>query len=151
MVEEKAIITNMCMVYDDNGNILVEDRVKEDYAGIAFPGGKVEPGESFVQSVIREVKEETGLDIENPILCGIKQWQTKTNARYIVLLFKTNKFSGEICSSKEGEVKWIQRSELEKQKTVVDFFDLVKVFERDDLTEFYYTNDEQNKWKINLY
>lgn len=147
MAEEKAIITNMCMVYDNNGNILVQDRVKEDYAGIAFPGGKVEQGESFVQSVIREVKEETGLDIENPILCGIKQWQTKTNARYIVLFFKTNKFSGEIRSSEEGEVKWIPRSELEKQKTTVDFMDMIKVFEREDLTEFYYTRDGK-QWKI---
>lgn len=150
MREEKTIITNMCMIYDDNGNILVQDRVKKDYAGIAFPGGHVEPNESFVQSVIREVKEETGLDIEHPILCGIKQWQTKTNARYIVLFFKTNKFSGEIHSSEEGEIKWIKRSELEKQKTTVDFKEMIKVFERDDLTEFYYTKEEEN-WKINLF
>ena len=150
MAEEMTIITNMCMVYDDDGNILVQDRVKEDYAGIAFPGGKVEPGESFVKSVIREVKEETGLDIEKPILCGIKQWQTKTNARYIVLFFKTNKFSGEIHSSEEGEIKWIKRSELENEKTTIDFKDMIKVFERDDLSEFYYSQ-KSNEWEINLY
>lgn len=69
---ESAIFTNMCMIYDDKGNILVQDRKNPDWPGITFPGGHVEPGESFVCSVIREVKEETGLDIENPQLCGIK-------------------------------------------------------------------------------
>ena len=59
--EEKTILTNMCMVYDDQGNVLVEDRSKPEWPGITFPGGHVEHGESFVASVIREVKEETGL------------------------------------------------------------------------------------------
>lgn len=63
--EEKTILTNMCMVYDDNGNVLVQDRVDPNWPGITFPGGHVEHGESFVASVIREVKEETGLDITN--------------------------------------------------------------------------------------
>jgi len=61
---EQAIFTNMCMVYDNAGNILVQDRRKKDWPGLCFPGGHVEPGESFVKSVIREVWEETGLTIE---------------------------------------------------------------------------------------
>ena len=40
-MSEKAVFTNMCMVYDEDGNILVEDRVKSDFCGIAFPGGHV--------------------------------------------------------------------------------------------------------------
>ena len=74
---EQAIFTNLCMVYDDAGNILVEDRLDPDWPGLCFPGGHVEPGESFVESVIREVWEETGLTIEKPTLCGTKQFQTK--------------------------------------------------------------------------
>ena len=65
---EKAIITNMCMVYDGN-RILVQNRVDKNWGGICFPGGHVKYGESFVKSVIREVKEETGLTIFNPQLC----------------------------------------------------------------------------------
>ena len=78
---EYAIFTNLCMVYDDAGNILVQDRQAQDWPGICFPGGHVEPGESFVESVIREVREETGLTIENPILCGTKQFQTDNGER----------------------------------------------------------------------
>ncbi len=75
---EQAILTNMCMVHDDAGNILVQDRKNPDWPGLTFPGGHVEPGESFVESVIQEVWEETGLTIENPILCGIKQFHTSS-------------------------------------------------------------------------
>jgi len=31
---------NMCMIYDDKGNILVQDRLKKDWPGVTFPGGK---------------------------------------------------------------------------------------------------------------
>lgn len=40
---EKTILTNMCMVYDGE-RILVQERVKDDWSGITFPGGHVEKG-----------------------------------------------------------------------------------------------------------
>lgn len=134
---EKAIFTNMCMIYDDIGNILVEERVKNDWRGIAFPGGHVEAGEAFTESVIREIKEETGLDIFAPTLCGVKQFYTDEGERYVVFLYKTNRFSGKLSSSAEGRVFWIKREELEKYELAADFADLVKVFETDGISEFF--------------
>ena len=146
---EQAIFTNLCMVYDHAGNILVQDRRAQDWPGLCFPGGHVEPGESFVESVIREVWEETGLTIENPILCGTKQFQTRRGERYVVLFYKTDRFSGELKSSDEGEVFWIPRTDLEKYQMVEDFLDMVKVFEDDSLSEFYYYKENGN-WKLKL-
>ena len=74
---------NLCMVYDGQGNILVQNRRKRDWSGITFPGGHVEAGESFADAVIREVWEETGLTIEHPVLCGIKQWTEEDCARAV--------------------------------------------------------------------
>ena len=128
---EKAIFTNLCMVYDDHGNILVQDRKKADWRGVSFPGGHVEEGESFTDSVIREVREETGLTIEHPVLCGVKQFPTENGERYVVFLYKTNRFSGELRSSSEGEVFWIPREDLEKYEVALEFHDLVRVFESD--------------------
>lgn len=51
--EEKCVLTNMYMVYDGN-RILVQDRMNPNWPGITFPGGHIEPKESFVESVIRE-------------------------------------------------------------------------------------------------
>lgn len=76
---EQVTLTNLCKVYDDKGNILLQDRKKEDWPVITFPGGHMEPKESCVEAVIREVFEETGLTIERPILCGIKQFDNSLN------------------------------------------------------------------------
>ena len=146
---EQAIFTNLCMVYDDCGNILVQHRRARAWPGICFPGGHVEPGESFVESVIREVLEETGLTIENPILCGTKQFQTEKGERYVVFFYKTNHFSGELQSSDEGEVFWIPRDNLTNYRLSLDFEDMVHIMETDDLSEFYYYLENGN-WKHKL-
>ena len=145
---EQAIFTNLCMVYDDAGNILVEDRRDPDWPGLCFPGGHVEPGESFVEAVIREVREETCLRIECPRLCGIKQFPID-GGRYLVFFFKTDSFEGELISSDEGNVEWIARRDLLSLNTVSDFMDMLKVFDRDDLTEFQYVV-EDDKWNVIL-
>ena len=146
---EAAIFTNMCMVYDRNGNILVQDRKKPDWPGLCFPGGHVEPGESFVESVIREVREETGLTIEKPILCGTKQFQTRQGERYVVFFYKTDRFSGELRASNEGGVFWIPRNTLTDYPLSVDFEEMVAIFESETMSEFYYYQ-EDGQWKRKL-
>ena len=73
-------LTNMCMVCDGD-KVLVQDRVDPHWPGITFPGGHVESGESFAAAVIREVFEETGLTIESPHLCGVKEWENQDGSR----------------------------------------------------------------------
>lgn len=136
---EQAIFTNMCMVYDDSGRVLVQDRVSKNWPGLTFPGGHIDKGEAFTKSVIREVWEETGLTIKSPILCGIKQFQTNEDKRYVVLLYKANQFEGKLRSSDEGEVFWIAREELTNYQLAADFEEMLKIFESDQLSEFYYS------------
>lgn len=146
---EQAIFTNLCLIYDDADNILVQNRKDPSWKGICFPGGHVEPGEAFVDAVIREVYEETGLTIEQPTLCGTKQFQTKDGARYVVLFYKTNRYSGTLRSSDEGEMLWIPRSDLHKYPLVPDFLAMLQVMEADDLSEFYYYIEDDD-WKLKL-
>ncbi len=148
---EKAIVTVLCMVYDGN-KILLQDRVKKDWRGFTFPGGHVEKEESFVQAAIREIYEETGLKITEPKLCGVKQFQTEEDERYIVLLFKTDKFQGTLVSSDEGEMRWIDRETLAEYSLVNDFMELLKVFDSDCYNEFMYERKVQgDDWLIKLY
>ena len=104
-------LTTMCMVYNGS-KVLVQNRTDSAWPGISFPGGHVESGESFTESVIREVREETGLTIRRPVLCGVKDWENEDKSRYIILFFKTDKFDGQLTSSSEGEVFWVEKDEL---------------------------------------
>ena len=147
--EERAEFTNMCMITDGAGNVLVLDRRNPDWPGVTFPGGHVEHGESFTESVIREVREETGLTVEDPVLCGIKQFQTKSDARYVVFFYKATRYSGVIQSSSEGAVYWVPRQELPNQTLAPDMMEMVRIMESENLSEFYYYK-EDGSWKYSL-
>lgn len=149
--EINAELTNMCMVYRGNEVLLQRRRPEHGWPGVTFPGGHVEPGESFTQSVIREVREETGLCISRPRLCGVKDWVNPDGSRYIVFLYKCGEFSGELKSSEEGEVFWANRSDLPGMNLSSGMEETFEVFFRDDLSELYcFREDPENDWQIVL-
>ena len=140
--KEMVELTNMCMVEDGKGNVLVQNRLDPNWSGIVYPGGDVEAGESITASVIREIREETGLTIENPTLCGVKQFWLDNGVRYIVFLFRADTFTGELHGSEEGDAFWLPREELFEHQTVESFEGLVHVFETPECSEVYYKNGE---------
>jgi 8-oxo-dGTP diphosphatase len=141
---ERVILTNMCMLVDGT-KVLVEDKRSKWADGIIFPGGHVEDKEPIVDSVIREMKEETGLDIEEPRLCGIKEWINEDGSRYIVFLFKTEKFSGELCSSSEGRVFWMEKDDVLKSNWIWHMDGLLRIMADGEYTELFL--DTANDWK----
>ena len=141
---ENAEFTVLCLI-EDGSRVLLQDRVKADWKGYTLPGGHVENGESFVDAVIREMKEETGLDIYEPKLVGVKQFPIE-GGRYIVMLYKATKFSGEVISSDEGRMEWVEYSRLSEINTVDDFEELLEVMNSDNLSEFRYII-EDGEWK----
>lgn len=141
-------LTTMCMVRDGD-RVLVQDRTDPDWPGITFPGGHVESGESFTASVIREVYEETGLIIENPQLCGVKEWENGDGSRYIVFFYKTEQFSGKLKGSEEGDVFWTPLDTLPSRKLSLDFLQHIELFLNDDLSEAFYKKTE-NGWNLHL-
>lgn len=131
-------ITNMVMVEDKStGRFLVQERVKS-WTGISFPGGHVEAGESFIDSSIREIKEETGLDIKNLKSCGVIHWShNKTMNRYIVFLYKTSDFSGTLIEeTEEGRVFWATLEEIQNMNLSQNFEKYIPMF-FNDASEFY--------------
>jgi len=139
-MERRSVIelTNMCFIYDEDRILVQEKRGTKHIGGLVFPGGHVEAGESLRDSIIREVKEETGLTIFNPQPCGYKDWILEDGTRYIVLLYKTNLFEGELISSDEGKVFWINRKDIANANLIWNMRDLMQIFESDEYSEFFF-------------
>ncbi len=129
----------------DNDKVLVIDRKKQSWPGITFPGGHIEKDEAIVDSIIREVKEETNLTIESPILCGIVDWCNEKD-REIVLLYKATSFSGSIQSSSEGDVWWERIDNLSNLNLTPGFETYLKVFEDENFSELFYRRMEDDTW-----
>ena len=145
MRTESVELIVLCLIHK-NGRYLLQDRIKNDWKGYTLPGGHIEPGESIVDAVVREMQEETGLTISHPHLCGVKQFPLE-EGRYIVFLFETEEFEGDLRSSEEGTMHWIDERELSKVNLVEDFEDLIEVMLDDELVEFQYVI-EDGEWLV---
>ena len=120
-----------CIIINKNKVLLI----KQTKGHWGFPKGHVEKDETEIETAIREVKEETGLDVKYPKICGIKWWEVSKNKRYVVLLFKTNEYCGALQSSDEGKVFWAKLDELESMKLAENFDKILNVFTDDDVQE----------------
>lgn len=154
---ETVKLMNMCKIVDPKTQkVLVQERIKS-WKGIAFPGGKIETGESIVDSVKREVWEETGLKLNDLKICGIKDWyDKKEEERQLIILFTSDNFSGDLLpETSEGKVYWIEEKELRNKKMADDFDKLLDVFNKDNINEMIYidneNNDENKRWDLKLF
>lgn len=135
-------LTNICMIYDDQGNVLVQEKTGSKANGLIFPGGHVEAKEAILDSTIREIKEETGLTISQLQFCGIKDWIEADGSRYMVFLYKTKVYSGEVKSSEEGKVYWMPLEELKKKEMLWHLDKMLDIFEGKGFTELFFEEGE---------
>lgn len=134
-------LCNMCMITDPEGRVLVQERLPKPsnaWCGLTFPGGYVEPGETVVASVIREVREETGLTITDVAPAGYIQWYNPDRqSQYFVFLFKTSSYSGDLKGSAEGNVKWMTLDEMLSGKLAPNMKQYLAVFQNNDIPQAY--------------
>ena len=122
------------LIIDDKETdlVVVQKRIKY-WTGYTFPGGHVEPGESFADSAAREVFEETGLTVSNLECCGVIHWDDLDKQdQYLVYLYRTESFSGELLeATDEGSVEWMQLEELkamDQEKMAPNFAKYLELF-----------------------
>ncbi len=144
----KTVLVNMIMIENKGtGKVLVLDRKLDTWAGLTFPGGHVEWGESFYDAAVREAKEETGLDVKKLRHCGTVNWANKrTGERYVELLYRTSDFYGALTEgTREGEVLWMTMDELKRSERLSPNFELyLPMFENRGYSEMFFEWDGDN-------
>jgi 8-oxo-dGTP diphosphatase len=144
--------TNMIMIYNKEENKAVVINRKLSWCGISFPGGHVEPGESFYDAAVREAKEETGLTVRNLEFCGVIHWHNvDNNDKYIVYLYKTSDYEGELTDgTEEGDVFFMDIDDIKNTKENNRIAEYIPVFLDGGISEAYgkYTNDDDTGFDI---
>lgn len=111
-------LATLCYIMKDNRTLMLYRNKKEnDYHEGKWNGlgGKFEQGETPQECAIREVKEETGLTVFNPLLKGIITFPMfDTKEDWYVFLFVMKVFEGELIDSPEGHLEWIDNDKLDK-------------------------------------
>lgn len=141
---QKIILTCMCQI-SHGDEILILDKVSKNYSGITFPGGHVEENEIITDAVVREVFEETGLHIRNPVMCGMYDWINEDGTRYFVFLYRANEFFGELRSSAEGVVKWIKKDNFLHEKLAQGMETVYKIINCEYISECFYNKLTQEE------
>ena len=110
------ILATLCYLKHEGQTLMIHRTKRKDdihagkWNGL---GGKFEPGESPEQCVIREIREESGLAIVDPKLCGLLVFTGFKGNDWYVFVFTAGQFSGEMRENEEGYLKWIPEAEME--------------------------------------
>ena len=150
-------IGTLCYIKKNNKTLMLHrvkkenDMHKNKWNGL---GGKLIPGESPEECVIREIKEESGLNIKTPSLKGIITFPKFDNIEdWLVFVFTANQFSGDLIDSDEGNLNWIDDSDLlnlnmwEGDKIFIPWLSKNKLFS----AKFYYSNNNYVKHEVIFY
>ncbi len=110
-------IGTLCYIKKDDKTLMLHRIKKQNdihegkWIGL---GGKLEKGESPEECIIREVKEESGLNIYNPVLKGILTFPNFKGEDWYVFLYTTSNFSGEVKECSEGKLEWIENNKIKE-------------------------------------
>lgn len=150
-------LATLCYVMKENKTLMLHRVKKEnDYHKGKWNGlgGKFEAGESPEECAKREILEESGLIIENPLLKGIVTFPMFDKVKdWYVFLFTINKFSGELIHSDEGNLEWIDNDKLtdlnlwEGDKIFIPWLFQDKFFS----AKFNYENGVFKNYSVNFY
>mgnify|MGYP001474765036 CR=1 FL=1 len=150
-------LVTLVMIERKEGEVLVQKR-RLKYPGISFPGGHVEEMESIIDCATREVKEETGLDVDHLISCGVVHWTHKiTDKRYMCFMYKTKSFTGDLIeNNREGDHFWMDVNSLhqlseDKFSSVPDIYALSPLLHKTgEFNETFVVHDDDSILNIHF-
>lgn len=127
MATKPFVLSVKALIRDEKSRYLVVRRSRQSLnnGGLwDFPGGKIDPGESFDQALLREIAEETGLQVELTRVLGAGESElTDRKVAYIFLEAQLKR--GDVrLSDEHEEFAWLRRAELDTAELCPQFREL---------------------------
>jgi 8-oxo-dGTP diphosphatase len=150
------ILATLCYIKCDKHTLMLHrnkkpnDIHKDKWDGL---GGKIEAGESPEECVIREIREESGLEIYKPRLHGLLLFPDFFGNDWYVFVYTASEFSGDLIDSAEGTLKWIPDDDLtslnlwESDHIFFEWIKSGKFFS----AKFIYDGDKMKSHEVTLY
>jgi 8-oxo-dGTP diphosphatase len=113
----RLVLVAACALIDPQGRVLIAERPPgKSMAGLwEFPGGKVEPGERPEDAVIREMREELGVTIEESALSPLVfASHTYPDFHLLMPVFLCRRWEGMVSPTEGQKITWASPDELER-------------------------------------
>lgn len=107
METRTAKLAATALIFNEDKSKLLGVSRKDDTTKFGLPGGKVDVGETLYQALVRELKEETGLDIKSA-----KEIFFREDGDFVAVVYLVTEWSGEVSTTEKGIVKWITFEDL---------------------------------------
>jgi 8-oxo-dGTP diphosphatase len=111
----KLVLVAACALIDADGRVLIAERpAGRSMAGLwEFPGGKVEAGETPEATLIRELKEELGIDVKEACLAPLTfASHTYDDFHLLMPLYVCRRWEGIVAALEGQELKWVRPNRL---------------------------------------
>ncbi|MFZ3360474.1 MAG: 8-oxo-dGTP diphosphatase MutT [Xanthobacteraceae bacterium] len=111
----KLVLVAACALIDPDGRVLIAQRpTGKSMAGLwEFPGGKIEPGERPEQSLIRELREELGIEVKEECLAPLTfASHLYPDFHLLMPLYVCRRWEGFVAAQEGQQLKWVRPTEL---------------------------------------
>ena len=109
METRTAKLATTALIFNSDKTKILGVSRKDDTTKFGLPGGKVDVGETLYEALVRELKEETGLN-----LISARPIYFREHEDFVAVVYLVTEWSGEISTTEKGVVKWITFEDLKQ-------------------------------------